>query len=73
MSISAEQFIKAWQGAKSIDSVCRELGITKKSASERASRLRSKGVPLQYFSKTRIMDYDELAELAVDAARERET
>ena len=61
--ITAKEFIKAWQQADSLQSVCDVLGMEPKAASERASRLRKKGVPLKLFSQRNI-DYDELAELA---------
>lgn len=69
--IPAERFIEVWQRADTIEDVCRELGMTRKAASERASKLRGKGIGLQYFSVTRITDYVKLAELADRITEER--
>ena len=69
--VTAEEFIRVWQSAETLDDVCKELEIIPPYASSKASKLRAKGVPLQYFSKSAIgYDWDKLAELAMEAAEE---
>jgi hypothetical protein len=61
--IPVDDFVVVWQTAETLADVCKKLDLEPTRASERASRLRKRGVPLQYFVNRNI-DYDELARLA---------
>lgn len=62
--MKAEEFIKVWQKAKSLEEVVRRTGLQPKSASNRASVLRSKGIPLQKFREGTTASVADLKALA---------
>ncbi len=66
MQCAADVFVKAWQKADSVESVCKALGITESSAHSRSSRYRRAGIPLKSFPKGggQRLDVKGLAELA---------
>ena len=45
--LAAEEFVIIWQSSSTIDEVMRRTGLTRGSATARASKYRSKGVPLK--------------------------
>jgi hypothetical protein len=59
--VGAEEFVKVWQGCKTLDEAKTKLG---KFASSRATRFRANNVDLQKFTADRTLDYAALAKLA---------
>ena len=51
--ISAKEFIRIWQTSKTLDDVCDHFGLSKSSASTRATNFRTKGVMLKSFNSSR--------------------
>lgn len=45
------EFIKIWQGSRSLDEVAEKIGLNKLQCSGKAYKLRSKGVRLQRFKR----------------------
>ena len=61
--IDLKTFIAVWQKAKKIEEVCKYFGISKETASSKASLLRTKkGIPLKYFRQR--FSHQELVEFA---------
>ena len=48
---SDEDFIRAWQAASSVSDVAKLLNVTFTAASNRANRMRKRGIPLRSFVK----------------------
>lgn len=59
---TAVVFIETWQKARSLEEAAKNLGLSRRTAASRASRMRSYGVPLKSFGAER--KWEELAELA---------
>jgi hypothetical protein len=51
-AVSAEDFIRTWQKAKTVGGVADALGLDPKVASIRAVRYRRSGIPLKKFPKS---------------------
>jgi DNA-binding transcriptional regulator GbsR (MarR family) len=49
IAVDSEEFVRAWQTSESVSEVSDRLGLSKLSASVKASHLRSAGVPLKKF------------------------
>ena len=61
----AKTFIKVWQTAPSVKSVCDKLGLLPSSASQRATNLRKRGVKLKKMPRnSQGYDLTELQNLA---------
>lgn len=64
-AVNAEQFIREWQKADTIDDVCKATSMSPGAASVRASVYRRRhGVPLKVFATKRVHDWESLAKLA---------
>jgi len=46
-SVSAEEFVRAWQTSSELPEVARKTGLRPESVRARAQRFRKKGVPLK--------------------------
>jgi transposase len=70
-TMSAEEFVKVWQGGTSVRDVAEQCGLSGRSVRERAVRLRKKGVPLKKFYSTGrpFLDYAALTKLAKECAK----
>jgi len=64
VSDSAKDFVTVWQTSSTLDEVCDQTGLSRKTASARAANYRRNGVPLQRFSRPKMLNYEELAVLA---------
>jgi hypothetical protein len=63
--VDAETFVRAWQTAENIEQVCHDTGLQRSTVCVRASRMRSKGVPLKnMYSGRSTLDIPSLADLA---------
>jgi len=63
--VSHMEFIKAWQSSESNNDVLLKLGMNRTTASQRASALRSKGIPLKKMPYgNRKPDWASMAEYA---------
>ena len=69
---SAEDFIRAWQGAETVDEVAKKLGIKSETARSRASGYVAKGIMLKKLSGTRghKLDLEALTQLAAETLPE---
>ena len=62
--VSAHDFCVAWMQSETVAEVAEKTGLKPGTVSQRASALRSKGVPLKFFAKKSPRnDYNALAEL----------
>lgn len=61
--VTAEEFVKTWQAAKSLDEVAEKLESENASVSTRASYYRKKGVPLKKFREGGQLDVAALKKL----------
>lgn len=65
MYISAEDFIKIWQMATSIDEVIKRTKLSRASVIGRANRFRKRNIPMKKFKTgKKTNDWDALAKLA---------
>lgn len=63
--ISAAEFVKIWQSSDSRAAVAKRCGSTEQSVGHRASRLRSRGVPLKKLKTgAATLDYESLKRIA---------
>ena len=62
--IPAEDWIRVWSDAKTLEEVCEKFDCDKTYASLRSCRYRRNGVPLKKFHPDRRMNWYELAKLA---------
>ncbi len=64
-NISAEDFVRTWQGSTSLADVCAKLGYKGLGAATRAANYRKKGIALKKFPSNRAgLDVAKLKELA---------
>ena len=69
--IPAEDFIRIWQAAKTLDEVAEKAGITRRSATFRACKYRARGIPLKYMDHPDTLndvDIERLAALSKELA-----
>ena len=67
-SISAEEFVEAWQKAESIEEMADKFGTEVLRLSSRAAVYRAKGVPLKKFvGRGKTIDIAMLTQLAKDS------
>ncbi len=64
--VTAEEFIRTWQTAGSVQEVAEKCGMTENRVRNRASWYRSYGIPLKKFPRgvRKRLDYSALAALA---------
>lgn len=62
--MKSEEFVKIWQQADSVEEAAEKAGMTIKSASNKASLLRGRGVPLKTFKDVSDASVDELIAIA---------
>ena len=62
--LSAEEFVRAWQGAKDLDDLVAKTKCPRSNLQVRASGYRAKGVPLKKFPTGFSHDWAALAKLA---------
>jgi hypothetical protein len=60
MTVSPEDFVRAWQSSSSIAEVVKKLGMSKSSVASRASYYRQNGVRLKRLNTGRSLDTDAL-------------
>lgn len=66
---AAADFIRVWQSAATLDEVAQKLGYEDRLvASQNASRLRKRGIPLKQFSNDPSLDIEALKALAEELA-----
>ena len=61
--VKAEDFVKIWQSAESIEEAAEKLGYTKRAASMQASYYRKCGVLLKRFRNRETVDWEKLKKL----------
>ena len=66
--ISNETFIRAWQLGDSLEAVATYLRISRIAASDRATKMRRKGIPLKPLRPTRKLSVAEISRLSELAA-----
>ena len=67
--VSAEDFIKCWQTAASVEEVSESLGMSKSAAMTRASNYRRvHEIPLKKFHRSSKLDKQRLRDLATSLA-----
>lgn len=59
MSVTPEEFVRAWQSSESTDEVAKKTGRKASACQVRASAYRKRGIKLKYFSTGRV-DVDAL-------------
>jgi hypothetical protein len=66
--VTAEEFVRIWQGADSVEQVSEQTGLYHGACVTRARSYRERGVPLQELPKRRTLrnDWKALRELAVE-------
>lgn len=63
---SAEEFVRIWQEASSVEEVANRLGIEEGSARARATLYRRRGIPLKKYLYS--VDVEKLIALALELA-----
>jgi hypothetical protein len=63
-TLSAKEFIYAWQNSDSIKEVCKRTGLKDGTVRTRAYNYRNKGIPLKQLTSGSTRDWDELASYA---------
>jgi hypothetical protein len=71
VTVSTEEFIKAWQTSATTAEVCKKTGQTNSAASSRARLLRKIGIPLKKMrmGRTAKMDLEAMKKLAADCLK----
>lgn len=66
--LTAEEFVRIWQAADSVDQVAEQTGLYHAACATRARSYRERGVPLRELPKRRTLrnDWDALRALAVE-------
>ncbi len=73
-SLTAEDFVRLWQRAQTLDEVSERSGLSKGACSCRANNYREHGVPLKRFHAAVVRpDYHALAKLAQELAPKENT
>lgn len=69
--ITAVDFVTIWQKSSNLDEVCEKTGMSRITASARATRYRKNGVPLKKHPRQHqpLIDFDELTALAKKLAK----
>ena len=63
-SITPEQFVKVFQGAKTLADACQKLGMKQSAVTSRAVMYRKHGVELKKFGRAKRINWDNLKEVA---------
>lgn len=62
--VKAEEFVKVWQGAETIEDVAKKFDAEPNVVGSRASKYRKLGIELKYFPRTPRLDVEALKKLA---------
>jgi len=61
----AEEFVEAWQTAKSMDELAKKFNRSQRALAQKATYFRRIGIPLKHFKAGRKFDAEKLKKIAL--------